>query len=139
MFKKIIPRTKNKVFAKFSKIVDAEYAISHLKDGDTLLSGGFGMCGNPNTLIKEIKRKRIGNLTVVSTNAALDHYGLGLLLHEKLVKRMVSSYIGENREFQRQYMQGELELEITPQGTLAEKIRSAKEFLVFGLQLGLIL
>jgi 3-oxoacid CoA-transferase len=91
----------------------------------TVLSGGFGVCGNPNYLIKGIaERREIKDLTVVSNNAGLDTYGLGLLLKNKQIKRCISSYVGENKEFERQYMDGELELEITPQGTLAEKIKS---------------
>ena len=109
---------------RFSKVVSIPEAVKKIKSGSTLLSGGFGICGNPNSLIKEISKQKIGGLTVVSNNAGLDTYGLGLLLNERLVKRCISSYVGENKEFERQYMAGELELEITPQGTLAEKIRS---------------
>lgn len=108
----------------FSKVVSVEDAVSLIKPGCLLLSGGFGVCGNPNSIITEIAKREIGKLTVVSNNAGLDNYGLGLLLRKKLVKRQISSYVGENKEFERQYMNGELELEITPQGTLAEKIRS---------------
>src|SRR3990167_2181399 len=110
---------------QFSKVVSREQALSNLKSGMTLLSGGFGVCGNPNYLIRGIAEKQnIKDLTVVSNNAGLDTFGLGLLLRNKQIKRCVSSYVGENKEFERQYMQGELELEITPQGTLAEKIKS---------------
>lgn len=108
----------------FAQILSAKEAVSHIKPGNTVLSGGFGICGNPNTLIKHIAAQKIGNLTVVSNNAGTDSYGLGLLLNQRLIKRMISSYVGENAEFERQYLNGELELEITPQGTLAEKIRS---------------
>lgn len=116
---------KNSVRRYYNKVVTRDEAISQVKEGMTVLSGGFGICGNPNYLIKGImERPEIKNLTVVSNNAGLDHYGLGLLLKNKQIKRCISSYVGENKEFERQYMDGELELEITPQGTLAEKIRS---------------
>lgn len=109
----------------FNKVVSREEALKNIKAGMTVLSGGFGICGNPNYLIKGIAEKpEIKDLTLVSNNAGLDHYGLGLLLKNKQVKRCISSYVGENKEFERQYMDGELELEITPQGTLAEKIKS---------------
>lgn len=125
----MLSRTFNKVNSvkisrNFAQVVSAKEAVSYIKQGNTVLSGGFGICGNPNTLIKQIAAEKIGGLTVVSNNAGLDSYGLGLLLNERLVKRMVASYVGENAEFERQYLSGELELEITPQGTLAEKIRS---------------
>ena len=125
----MLSRTFNKVNSvkisrNFAQVVSAKEAVSYIKQGNTVLSGGFGICGNPNTLIKQIAAQKIGGLTVVSNNAGLDSYGLGLLLNERLVKRMVASYVGENAEFERQYLSGELELEITPQGTLAEKIRS---------------
>lgn len=108
-----------------NKVVTREAALSKIKSGDTILSGGFGICGNPNYLIKGISEiTSLKGLTVVSNNAGTDNYGLGLLLKNKQVKRMVASYVGENKEFERQYMEGELELEITPQGTLAEKIKS---------------
>lgn len=99
-------------------------AVSHVKPGNKILSGGFGICGNPVTLIRAIVAQKTNNLTIVSSNAGIETYGVGLLLKEKLVKRMVSSYVGENKEFERQYINGELEIEFTPQGTLAEKIRS---------------
>jgi 3-oxoacid CoA-transferase len=108
-----------------SKIVSRDEAISKIKSGMTVLSGGFGICGNPNYLIKGISEKpEIKGLTVVSNNAGLDHYGLGILLKNKQIRKCISSYVGENKEFERQYMNGELELEFTPQGTLAEKIKS---------------
>lgn len=125
MLSRSINKATNKsVSRKFAQIVSAQEAVSHIQPGSTLLAGGFGICGNPNTVIKQIAANKIGGLTVVSNNAGLDTYGLGLLLNERLVTKMISSYVGENQEFERQYMNGELELEITPQGTLAEKIRS---------------
>jgi len=108
-----------------SKVMSREQALEHLKSGMTVLSGGFGICGNPNYLIRGIaERPNIKGLTVVSNNAGLDHYGLGILLKNKQIRKCISSYVGENKEFERQYMCGELELEFTPQGTLAEKIKS---------------
>lgn len=108
-----------------SKVINREEALKHVKSGMTVLSGGFGICGNPNYLIRGLSEKAdVKDLTIVSNNAGLDTYGLGLLLNKRMVKKCVSSYVGENKEFERQYMAGELELDITPQGTLAEKIRS---------------
>ncbi|XP_078488607.1 succinyl-CoA:3-ketoacid coenzyme A transferase 1, mitochondrial [Ciona intestinalis] len=104
---------------------DVDSAISDISDGSKLLVGGFGLCGIPENLIGGLLRKRAKNLTVVSNNAGVDDFGLGLLLQEKLIKRMISSYVGENAEFERQFLSGELEVELTPQGTLAERIRAA--------------
>lgn len=95
-----------------------------LKDGQTVLVGGFGLCGIPMACIQTIKEKGTKELTVVSNNCGVDDWGLGILLKTKQVKRMISSYVGENAEFERQYLTGELEVELTPQGTLAEKLRS---------------
>lgn len=109
----------------FSKIISREEALQKIKAGDTLLCGGFGICGIPNYLIKGVRETpAIKDLTVVSNNAGLDDYGLGILLKNKQVKKCISSYVGENKLFERQYLEGELELEFTPQGTLAEKIKS---------------
>jgi len=90
----------------------------------TIAAGGFGLCGIPETLIGAIRESKIKNLTVVSNNAGVDDYGLGLLLQTRQVRKMVSSYVGENKEFERQYLSGELELEFNPQGTLAERLRA---------------
>lgn len=110
----------------FNKVVNSyEEAMSGLEDGMTLIAGGFGLCGIPENLIKEIKRKGTKDLTVVSNNCGTTNHGLGILLHDKQVKKMVASYVGENEEFERQMMSGELEVELTPQGTLAEKMRAA--------------
>jgi 3-oxoacid CoA-transferase/3-oxoacid CoA-transferase subunit A len=109
----------NKVFK------DAKSALEGvLKDGIMIMSGGFGLCGVPNTLIREIRASGIQNLTVVSNNAGVDGDGLGLLLETRQIKKMISSYVGENKEFERQYLSGELEVELCPQGTLAERIRA---------------
>ncbi|RWS08950.1 Oxct1b protein-like protein [Dinothrombium tinctorium] len=102
----------------------AEEAIDDIKSGSKLLIGGFGVCGIPQHLISCIAKKGVENLTVVSNNAGLDGYGVGMLLNNKQVKRMIASYVGENKEFERQYLNGLLELEFVPQGTLAERIRA---------------
>ena len=104
---------------------DAASALDGLLfDGMTLAAGGFGLCGIPETLIDEIARSAVRDLTIISNNAGVDDYGLGLLLRSKQVSKMISSYVGENKEFERQYLSGELELEFNPQGTLAERIRA---------------
>ncbi|MEI9926927.1 MAG: CoA transferase subunit A [Sphingomonas sp.] len=95
-----------------------------LFDGMTIAAGGFGLCGIPETLIGAIRDSGVRDLTVVSNNAGVDDFGLGLLLRTGQVRRMISSYVGENKEFERQYLAGELELEFNPQGTLAERIRA---------------
>ena len=95
-----------------------------LKDGQTLAVGGFGLCGIPEALIGAVKDLGTKNLTAISNNAGVDDFGLGILLATRQVKKMISSYVGENKEFERQYLAGELELEFTPQGTLAEKLRA---------------
>lgn len=95
-----------------------------LFDGMTIVSAGFGLCGIPEKLIKAIRLSGVRDLTVVSNNAGVDGFGLGVLLHSRQVKKMISSYVGENKEFERQYLAGELELEFAPQGTLAERIRA---------------
>jgi 3-oxoacid CoA-transferase subunit A len=104
---------------------DAKAALEGLlKDGILICCGGFGLCGIPETLIKAIRDSGVKNLTIVSNNAGVDGAGLGLLLETRQVKKMVSSYVGENKLFAQQYLAGELELEFNPQGTLAERIRA---------------
>ncbi len=104
---------------------DAKAALEgKLFDGMTIMAGGFGLCGIPENLIAEVKRSGVMNLTVISNNAGVDGFGLGVLLNTKQVKKMISSYVGENKEFERQYLSGELELEFNPQGTLAERCRA---------------
>ena len=104
---------------------DAKAALAGvLKDGMLICAGGFGLCGIPETLIKAIRDSGVKNLTVVSNNAGVDGAGLGLLLETKQVKKMISSYVGENKLFAQQYLGGELEIEFNPQGTLAERIRA---------------
>jgi len=95
-----------------------------VKDGQLLAVGGFGLCGIPETLIEALKDSGVMNLTVISNNAGVDGFGLGKLLETRQIKKMISSYVGENKEFERQYLAKELELEFTPQGTLAEKLRA---------------
>lgn len=104
----------------------AEEALKGVKDGMTLMLGGFGLCGIPENAIAELVRLGIKNLTCISNNAGVDDFGLGLLLQKHQVKKMISSYVGENEEFERQMLSGELEVELTPQGTLAEKCRAAQ-------------
>lgn len=93
-------------------------------DGMTVMSGGFGLCGIPENLIAALRDTGVKNLTVISNNAGVDEFGLGLLLQTRQIKKMISSYVGENKEFERQYLSGELELEFNPQGTLAERCRA---------------
>ena len=95
-----------------------------VEDGQLMAVGGFGLCGIPEALIDALKSSGVKNLTVISNNAGVDGFGLGKLLETRQIKRMISSYVGENKEFERQYLAGELELEFTPQGTLAEKLRA---------------
>src|SRR5438067_328447 len=105
--------------------LDAEAALAGLlKDGMLIMAGGFGLCGIPETLIKAIRDSGVKNLTVVSNNAGVDSVGLGLLLDSRQIKKMISSYVGENKTFAQQYLAGELEIEFNPQGTLAERIRA---------------
>ena len=104
---------------------DARSALSGLlRDGMVIMSGGFGLCGIPATLIEAIRESGVGGLTVVSNNAGIDEAGLGLLLQTRQIRKMISSYVGENATFARQYLAGELEIEFNPQGTLAERIRA---------------
>jgi 3-oxoacid CoA-transferase subunit A len=104
---------------------DAKSALDGLlKDGMTIMAGGFGLCGIPETLIHAIRDSGVKNLTVISNNAGIDGVGLGLLLDTRQIKKMISSYVGENKTFAQQYLAGELEIEFNPQGTLAERIRA---------------
>src|SRR5215217_2172130 len=105
-------------------IASAAEAIRDVPDGATLVVGGFGLCGIPENLINALVDKKVTGLTCVSNNAGVDDWGLGLLLQTKQIRKMVSSYVGENAEFERQYLAGELEVEFVPQGTLAERMRT---------------
>ncbi|GGB77907.1 succinyl-CoA--3-ketoacid-CoA transferase [Flavobacterium suaedae] len=108
------------------KVQNAEEALQGVKDSMTIMLGGFGLCGIPENSIAELVKKGTTNLTCISNNAGVDDFGLGLLLQKKQIKKMISSYVGENAEFERQMLSGELEVELTPQGTLAEKCRAAQ-------------
>ncbi|MET1258460.1 CoA transferase subunit A [Flagellimonas sp. DF-77] len=108
------------------KVADVGAAVHGVKDNMTLMLGGFGLCGIPENAIAELVRLGVSNLTCISNNAGVDDFGLGLLLQQRQIKKMISSYVGENDEFERQMLSGELEVELTPQGTLAEKCRAAQ-------------
>lgn len=111
--------------AGFNKVVESyEAAMAGLQDDMTVIAGGFGLCGIPEGLIAQIKKMGTKGLTVVSNNCGVDGFGLGLLLEDKQISKMVSSYVGENALFEQQLLNGELEVELTPQGTLAEKMRA---------------
>ncbi|XP_073951509.1 succinyl-CoA:3-ketoacid CoA transferase [Choristoneura fumiferana] len=137
---RVLNLSKNKPFNKINKVLfcasystsknkskiykDVNDAVKDIKDGSRLLVGGFGLCGIPENLIQAINKQKVSGLTVVSNNAGVEDFGLGVLLKSKQIKRMISSYVGENAEFERQFLTGELEVELTPQGTLAERIRA---------------
>ena len=105
-------------------VSNADEAIRGISDGMTLMLGGFGLCGIPENCIAALVRAGVKDLTCISNNAGVDDFGIGLMLQQHQVKKMISSYVGENAEFERQLLSGELEVELTPQGTLAEKIRA---------------
>ncbi len=108
-----------------NKIVDSvDQAIKGVADGMTFMVGGFGLCGIPENAIEALKKSGVKDLTCISNNAGVDGFGLGLLLESKQIKKMISSYVGENKLFAEQFLSGELEVELTPQGSLAEKIRA---------------
>ncbi len=109
----------NKVYPSAAKALEGI-----VSDGQLIAVGGFGLCGIPEALIAALHDSGVKNLTVISNNAGVDGFGLGVLLGTRQIKRMISSYVGENKEFERQYLAGEIELEFTPQGTLAEKLRA---------------
>lgn len=108
----------NKVYAS---AIEAIFDMAH---GATIMSGGFGLCGNPENLIRALREKEVKDLTVISNNCGTDHYGLGILLQNLQIKKMISSYVGENKNFEQQYLSTSLEVELNPQGTLAERIRA---------------
>lgn len=105
-------------------VTNADEAIRDIQSGATIMLGGFGLCGIPENCIAALVRKGINNLTCISNNAGVDDFGLGFLLHTRQIKKMISSYVGENAEFERQVLAGELEIDLVPQGTLAERIRA---------------
>jgi 3-oxoacid CoA-transferase subunit A len=106
------------------KVLTAEQAVAGIGDGASLAVGGFGLCGIPSTLIAAVHRLGVSDLQVVSNNCGVDDWGLGILLGERRISRVTGSYVGENKEFARQYLSGELEVELCPQGTLAERLRA---------------
>lgn len=106
------------------RVTDADTALQGLKDGMTLMVGGFGLCGIPENLIAALARSGVKGLTCISNNAGVDDFGLGLLLKSKQIKKMIASYVGENAEFERQMLSGELEVDLIPQGNLAERCRA---------------
>ncbi len=108
------------------KVKNVEEALTGLQDGMTIMVGGFGLCGIPENSISQLVSLGVKNLTCISNNAGVDDFGLGLLLQGKQIKKMISSYVGENEEFERQMLSGELEVELVPQGTLAERCRAAQ-------------
>jgi len=109
-----------------NKVVkDADAAVSDIRDGMTLMLGGFGLCGLPENCIAALVRKGVKDLTCISNNAGVDDFGIGLMLKQRQVKKMISSYVGENAEFERQLLSGELEVELIPQGTLATRCMAA--------------
>ena len=105
-------------------VANADEAIEKLRDGVMIMMGGFGLCGIPENLIAAVRRKGSKNLTVVSNNAGVNDFGIGLLLETRQVKKMIATYVGENKLFEQQVLSGELEVELNPQGTLAERIRA---------------
>lgn len=109
-----------------NKVINsAEEAISVIKDGSKIMVGGFGLCGIPENLLGALLKKNVKDLTVISNNCGTEDFGLGLLLKNRQIKRMVGSYVGENKNFEKQYFDGDLEVELLPQGTMAERVRAA--------------
>ena len=106
------------------RIASADAAIADLTDGATILMGGFGLCGIPENLIAAVRRKGTKDLTIVSNNAGVDDFGIGLLLQQRQVKKMISTYVGENKLFEKLVLSGELQVELNPQGTLSERLRA---------------
>src|SRR5882672_8845311 len=104
---------------------DAEAAVALVPDGATIMMGGFGLCGIPENLIRALHARGTKGLTVISNNAGVDEFGIGLLLRTRQVTKMISTYVGENKEFERQFLSGELDVELVPQGTFSERIRAA--------------
>src|SRR5207253_1595330 len=105
-------------------LAGASDAVAHIPDGATIMMGGFGLCGIPETLIAALRARGTKNLTVISNNAGIDDFGIGVLLRTRQVRKMVSTYVGENKEFERQFLAKELDVELVPQGTFAERIRA---------------
>src|SRR5262245_64869884 len=113
-------------YSAVNKVVaSAEEAVAAIPDGATIMMGGFGLCGIPEHLIAALHRRGTRNLTIVSNNAGVDDYGVGPLLRARQVRKMISTYVGENKEFERQFLQKEIEVELVPQGTFSERMRAA--------------
>src|SRR5213594_1349472 len=106
-------------------VASADEAVAQIPDGATIMMGGFGLCGIPENLITALHRRGAKDLTVISNNAGVDDFGIGVLLRSRQVRKMIATYVGENKEFERQFLTGELEVELVPQGTFAERIRAA--------------
>jgi 3-oxoacid CoA-transferase subunit A len=106
-------------------LASAEAAVAHIPDGATIMMGGFGLCGIPENLIRALHARGTRELTVISNNAGVDDFGIGILLRARQIAKMIATYVGENKEFERQFLGGELEVELVPQGTFAERIRAA--------------
>src|SRR5688572_508072 len=102
----------------------ADEAVALIPDGATIMMGGFGLCGIPENLIAALRRRGTKQLTIISNNAGIDGFGIGVLLENRQVRKMISTYVGENKEFERQYLSGELDVELVPQGTFSERIRA---------------
>jgi 3-oxoacid CoA-transferase subunit A len=117
-------REIDRTYSVDKRIATAEAAIANLRDGMTILMGGFGLCGIPENLIAAVRNKGTKDLTVVSNNAGVDDFGIGLLLQNRQVKKMISTYVGENKLFEQLVLSGELQVELNPQGTLAERLRA---------------
>jgi len=108
-----------------NKVIEsADAAVAQIPDGSSILMGGFGLCGIPENLIKALHKRGTKNLTVISNNAGVDDYGIGVLLKARQVRKMIATYVGECKEFERQYLAGELEVELVPQGTFSERVRA---------------
>src|SRR3954447_3845012 len=103
-------------------VADARTAVEQIPDGASIMIGGFGLCGIPENLIEALRARGTGNLTIISNNPGVDGFGVGLLLASRQVKKMIATYVGENKDFERQYLTGEIEVELVPQGTLSERI-----------------
>ena len=113
------------IIGNMNKVLrSADEAVALIPEGATLMVGGYGVCGNPENLLKALQRRGTRNLTVISNNAGIDEFGLGPLLKARQIRKMIATYVGENREFERQYLAGELEVELVPQGTFSERIRA---------------
>jgi len=105
-------------------VASADEAVAQIPDGATIMMGGFGLCGIPENLITALRRRGTKDLTVISNNAGIDDFGIGILLRSRQVRKMIATYVGENKEFERQFLTGELDVELVPQGTFAERIRA---------------